>query len=51
VRSRLFSKDVLDDIVLKHLLGQKLLQPGVLGLQLLQALGFHCERPFLAEAV
>src|SRR3546814_6529402 len=37
VRSPLFSKDVLDDLVLEHLLGQELLQPSVLGLQLLQA--------------
>src|SRR5690606_1969577 len=39
VRSPLFSQDVLDHLVLEHLLGQQLLQPGVLGLELLQALG------------
>src|SRR3546814_1107967 len=39
VRSPLFSKDVLDDLVLENLLGQQLLQPAVLGLKLLQALG------------
>src|SRR3546814_4447755 len=49
VRSPLFSKDVLDDLVLEHLLGQELLQPSVLGLQLLQALRIgHAHAPELA---
>src|SRR3546814_45785 len=49
VRSPLFSKDVLDDLVLEHLLGQELLQPPVLGLQLLQALRIgHAHAPELA---
>src|SRR5690606_21070818 len=39
VRSPLFSQGVLDHVVLEHLLGQQLLQPGVLRLQLLEALG------------
>src|SRR6185312_4633940 len=39
VRLRFFSQDVPDHLVLKHLLGQQLLQPRVLRLQLLQALG------------
>src|SRR5690606_14190913 len=39
VRSPLFSQGVLDDLVLKHLLGQQLLQPPVLGLQLLHPPG------------
>src|SRR3546814_4181043 len=48
VRSPLFSKDVLDDLVLEHLLGQELLQPSVLGLQLLQALRIgHAHAPEL----
>src|SRR5690606_13592 len=46
VRSPLFSKDVLDHLVLKHLLGQELLQPAVLDLQLLQTLGVgHAHAP------
>src|SRR5690606_22389382 len=39
VRSPLFSEDVLDHLVLEHLLGQQLLQPAVLGLELPQPLG------------
>ena len=38
VRTRLFSQDVLDDIVLENLLGPQLLQPGVLRLKLLKPL-------------
>lgn len=39
MRSPLFSQGVLDDFVLKHLLGQQLLQPRVLCLQFLQPFG------------
>src|SRR5690606_16890946 len=49
VRLPLFSKDILDDLVLEHLLSQQLLQAAVLGLQLLQALRIgHAHAPKLA---
>src|SRR5690606_1729513 len=49
VRSPLFSQDVLNDLVLEHLLGQQLLQSSVLGFQLLQALGvWHAHAAELA---
>ena len=38
MRSPFFSQHVLDDVVLEHLLGQQLLQPGVLLLQAAQLL-------------
>src|SRR5690606_17407265 len=49
VRSPLFSQGVLDDVVLEQLLGQQLLQPRVLGLQLLEPLGlWHAHAAKLA---
>src|SRR5690606_13033760 len=51
VRAPLFSKDVLDDLVLENLLCQRLLQPAVLGLKLLQAFGIvHAHAAELAPS-